>query len=167
MKLIIIAARAKNNIIGKENDLLWRLPADFKRFKSITSGHYILMGRKTYLSLGKPLPNRTHLVITRDPGFEVPEGHYTFQNFEDAFRFCNKLNVDKLFIIGGGEIYKQTLPLADELILTEVEAELEGDTYFPDFDPEDWKITFEEYHPADEKHRYAFRFVDYERKKAK
>ncbi|MCR9082106.1 dihydrofolate reductase [Algoriphagus sp. NF] len=163
MKLTLIAAKAKNNVIGKENDLIWRLPADFKRFKAITSGHYILMGRKTFLSLGKPLPDRTHLVITRDPKFEVPEGHFTFGTIEDAFTFCNKLGVNELFIIGGGEIYSQTIAMADKLILTEVEAEPEGDTYFPEFDPKDWKEVFREYHPVDSRHRFAFSFVDYEK----
>lgn len=163
MEILIIAAKAKNNVIGKNNELVWRLPADFKRFKSLTTGHYLLMGRKTFESLGNPLPNRTHLVISRDKNYKVPEGHFVFQNIEDAFTFCNKLDVDKLFVIGGGEIYKQTLPLADKMILTEVEASPEGDTYFPEFDPKDWKETFREYHPADDRHRYAFYFVDYEK----
>ncbi|TFV97893.1 dihydrofolate reductase [Algoriphagus kandeliae] len=163
MEILIIAAKAKNNVIGKNNELVWRLPEDFKRFKALTTGHYLLMGRKTFESLGKPLPNRIHLVISRDKNYQVPEGHFVFQNIEDAFTFCNKLEVDKLFVIGGGEIYKQTLPLADKLILTEVEASPDGDTYFPEFDPTNWKEVFREYHPADSKHQYAFSFVDYEK----
>ncbi|NVJ86020.1 MAG: dihydrofolate reductase [Algoriphagus sp.] len=163
MEILIIAAKAKNNVIGKNNELVWRLPADFKRFKALTTGNYLLMGRKTFESLGSPLPNRTHLVITRDKNYQVPAGHFVFQTIEDAFTFCNKLDVDKLFVIGGGEIYKQTLPLADKMILTEVEANPEGDTYFPEFDPNEWKEVFREYHPADSKHRYPFSFVDYEK----
>jgi dihydrofolate reductase len=166
MKISLIAAVAKNNVIGKENDLTWRLPVDFKRFKSITSDHYILMGRKSFESLGKPLPNRTHLVITRNPSYQVPEGHYVFDSVESALMFCEKIEIDSLFIIGGGEIYTQTLPLADELLLTEVEASPDGDAYFPEFDHSDWEETFREFHPQDEKHEHAFSFVNYTRIKS-
>ncbi len=164
MKISLIAAVAENRVIGKQNDLVWRLSTDFKRFKSITSGHYILMGRKTFESLDKPLPNRTHLVVTRNQEYKVPEGHYVFQSVEDAFIFANKLQVDVLYVIGGGEIYKQTLEFADELLLTEVHARPSGDTFFPDFDPSKWQETFREYHPKDERNEYAFSFVNYERK---
>ncbi len=166
MEISLIAALAKNRVIGKENDLVWRLPDDFKRFKSITSGHYILMGRKTFESLGKPLPNRTHLVVTRTADYPVPQGHYVFKSVEEALDFCAKRSVDRLFIIGGGELYSQTLPLADKLILTEVMASPEGDTLFPDFDMNEWKETSREFHPADERHEYAFSYVDYERIKS-
>ena len=163
MKISLIAALATNNVIGQNNDLVWRLPDDFKRFKTITSNHYILMGRKTFESLGKPLPNRTHIVITRNQDYKVPEGHYVFESVEKALEFCQKKEVNQLFVIGGGELYKHTLPIADELVLTEVEATPEGDTYFPEFDKEDWKVTFSEFHPADERHQYAFTYVNYER----
>lgn len=163
MRILLIAAVAKNGVIGKENDLVWRIPTDFKRFKALTSENYILMGRKTFESLGKPLPNRTHLVITRNPHYTVPEGHHVFKNVEDAFTYCNKIGVSKLYIIGGGEIYKQTISLADELVITEVDASPEGDTYFPRIDPEIWKIVSKEDHPADEKNEYPFSFIDYER----
>jgi dihydrofolate reductase len=166
MKISLIAAKAQNNVIGKENDMVWRLPADFRRFKNLTTGNYILMGRKTYESLGKPLPNRTHLVITRNQNFEVPEGHYVFETVEKAFIFCNKIGVEKLYIIGGGEIYSQTIGLADELIITEVEAEPEGDTHFPEINESIWKETYREYHPADENHQYGFSFVNYEKIKS-
>lgn len=163
MKISLIAALAENNIIGKENDLVWRLPDDFRRFKTLTSGHYILMGRKTFESLGKPLPNRTHLVITRNTEYKVPEGHYVFDSVEDAFIFSQKMGVDHLYVIGGGEIYRQTLPLADELVLTEVQTNPEGDTKFPEFDKSKWKVTFQDHHPADERHEYPFTFITYER----
>jgi dihydrofolate reductase len=163
MKISIIAAKAKNNVIGKSNDLVWKLPADFRRFKSLTTGHYILMGRKTFESLGRPLPNRTHLVITRNKNYEVPEGHHVFESVEQAFIFCNKLGIEKLFIIGGGEIYAQTLSLADELILTEVEVEPEGDTFFPEIDSAEWEETYRQYHPADEHHQHGFSFVNYQK----
>ncbi len=166
MKISLIAALAENRVIGKENDLVWRLPLDFKRFKSITSDNYILMGRKTFESLGKPLPNRTHLVVTRDKNYQVPEGHYVFDSVESAFIFANKLEVENLFVIGGGEIYQQTISLADELLLTEVEASPSGDTFFPDFDKKQWEETYRERHPKDEKHNYAFSFVNYSRIKS-
>lgn len=163
MKISLIAALATNNVIGKGNDLVWRLPDDFKRFKRITSHHFILMGRKTMESLGNPLPNRTHLVITRNKSYKAPEGHFAFQSVEEAFIFCQKRNVEQLYVIGGGEIYKQTLSMADELVLTEVQASPEGDTYFPEFDKNNWKVTFSEYHPANERHQYAFTYVTYQR----
>ena len=163
MKISLIAALAKNNVIGKENELVWRLPVDFKRFKSITSGHYILMGRKTFESLGKPLPNRIHLIITRNPDFQVPEGHYKFDSVESAFIFSKKLAIDVLYVIGGGEIYKQTIRLADELLLTEVEASPVGDTYFPEINHTEWKETFRESHPKDDNNDHAFSFVNYTR----
>ncbi|MDF2158070.1 dihydrofolate reductase [Algoriphagus sp. CAU 1675] len=163
MTISIIVAKAKNNVIGRENDLVWRLPADFMRFKALTTGHHLLMGRKTFESLGRPLPNRTHLVVSRDPDFKVPEGHYLFPTIEDAFTFCNKIEIDHLYIIGGGEIYKQTLNIADKLILTEVDTEPEGDTFFPEVDYSKWKEIFREFHPKDEKHEYSFSFIDYEK----
>jgi dihydrofolate reductase len=163
MKISLIAALAANNVIGKENDLVWKLPDDFKRFKRITSDHFILMGRKTFESLVKPLPHRTHIVITRNKDYQVPEGHYVFESVEEAFIFCQKRNVEQLYVIGGGEIYKQTLAMADELILTEVEASPEGDTYFPEFDKKNWKVIFSEFHPADDRHQYAFTYINYER----
>lgn len=163
MRILLIAAVANNGVIGKENDLVWRIPTDFKRFKALTSGNYILMGRKTFESLGKPLPNRTHLVITRNPNYSVPEGHHVFASVEDAFIYCNKIGVDDLYVIGGGEIYKQTISMADELVITEVDASPEGDAFFPEIDPKIWKEVSREEHPADEKNEFPFSFVDYER----
>jgi dihydrofolate reductase len=165
MEIILIAAVAKNRVIGKGNDLVWKLPEDFKRFKAITSGNYILMGRKTFESLGKPLPNRTHLVITRDSSYSVPEGHHIFSSLEDAVTYAQKADAGRLYVIGGGEIYKQSLAIADKMNLTEVDAEPEGDTYFPEFSKENWEETFREFHPADERHEYSFSFVDYEKVK--
>ncbi|RAI91585.1 dihydrofolate reductase [Algoriphagus yeomjeoni] len=163
MKISLIAALATNNVIGKENGLVWRLPDDFRRFKRLTSDHFILMGRKTFESLGKPLPNRTHIVITRNKDYKVPEGHYVFESVEKAFVFCQKRHIEHLYVIGGGEIYRQTLPMADELVLTEVEASPDGDTHFPEFNKENWKITFSEFHPADDRNQYPFTYVNYER----
>ncbi|GAA0879822.1 dihydrofolate reductase [Algoriphagus jejuensis] len=165
MQLTLIVAKAKNHVIGKDNQLIWKLSADLKRFKNLTTGHHMLMGRKTYESLGKPLPNRTHIVITRNPDFSVPEGHSTFSSVEDAFVFCNKTGVNELFIIGGGQIYAETINLCDRLEITEVEASPEGDTYFPKINPKIWEETGREDHPADEKNEYPFSFVTYEKTK--
>lgn len=163
MHITLIVAKAKNNVIGKDNQLIWKLSADLKRFKNLTSGHPILMGRKTFDSLGKPLPNRTHLIITRNPDFQAPEGHYAFPSVEDAFIFCNKTGVENLFIIGGGQIYQDTINLCDRLEITEVDAEPEGDTFFPEIDQKIWRETERENYPADEKNEFPFSFVTYEK----
>lgn len=163
MQITLIVAKAKNNVIGKDNQLIWKLSSDLKRFKNLTSGHYILMGRKTFDSLGKPLPNRTHLIITRNPEFQAPEGHHAYTSVEAAIIFCNKMEVEQLFIIGGGQIYKETITICDVLEITEVEAEPEGDTYFPEIDPKIWKEVKRESFPADEKNEYPFSFLTYEK----
>jgi dihydrofolate reductase len=163
MQIILIVAKAKNNVIGKDNQLIWKLSADLKRFKNLTSGHFILMGRKTYESLGKPLPNRTHLIITRNSDFQAPEGHFTFSSVEEAFIFCNKIGVDQLFIIGGGQIYQETINLCDVLEITEVAAEPIGDTFFPEINPKIWKEVERESFSADEKNEFPFAFVRYEK----
>lgn len=163
MKIFIIAAKAENNVIGKSNDLVWKLPSDFRRFKSLTTGHHLLMGRKTFESLGKPLPNRTHLVITRNKNYEVPDGHYVFESVEQAMIYCKKSELNELFVIGGGEIYAQTIDLADELILTEVAVSPDGDAFFPEINRKIWEETSRQYHPADENHQHAFSFVNYQK----
>ncbi len=163
MQITLIVAKAKNNVIGKDNQLIWKLSADLKRFKNLTTGHYILMGRKTFESLGRPLPNRTHLVITRNPDFEIPEGHHAFSSVEDAFIFCNKLGVEQLFIIGGGQIYQETINTCDVLEITEVEAYPEGDAFLPEIDPTIWIETERESFPANEKNQYPFAFVTYKK----
>ena len=164
MKIILIAATAKNRVIGRDNQLIWNLPSDLRRFKNLTTGHFLLMGRKTYESIGRPLPNRTHLIISRNPDFQAPEGHYSFQKIEDAIIFCNKTGVEKLFIIGGGQIYQETISLCDQLEITEVNAEPEGDTYFPEIDSKIWKEADREDFPADDKNEYPFSFVTYEKR---
>ncbi len=164
MKIILLVAKAKNLVIGKDNQLVWKLSADLKRFKHLTTGHYLLMGRKTYESLGRPLPNRTHLIITRNPDFKAPEGHYAFFSVEEAIIFCNKIGVDKLFVIGGGQIYSETLNLCDQLEVTEVDAMPEGDTFFPKINSEIWKEVNREEFSMDEKNEYPYAFVTYEKR---
>ena len=151
----MIAAIAENNALGKDNDLLWHLPDDFKRFKQITSGHYIIMGRKTFESFPKPLPNRTHVIITRQKEYH-PEGCIVVDSIEKAIEACPK--GEDIFIIGGGEIYTLGMDFADSLEITRVHESFEADAFFPEIDRNKWNLISEEYHPADEKHKYDFSY---------
>ena len=160
--IIMIAAVAENNALGKNNNLLWHLPNDFKRFKEITSGHYIIMGRKTFESFPKPLPNRTHVIISRKKNLLI-EGCIVVEDVEKAIAIC-PLNED-LFIIGGGEIYKQAIHLADQLDITLVHHSFEADVYFPVIDPEIWELSSESFQPKDEKHLFDYTFQTFVRKK--
>lgn len=160
--IILIAAVSENNALGKNNDLLWHLPKDFKRFKEITSGHHIVMGRKTFESFPKPLPNRTHVIITRQKDF-AHEGCIVVQDLETAISVCPKN--ETLFIIGGGEIYFQSIHLADQLDITRVHHSFEADVYFPEIDLKIWNLTSEVFNPKDEKHLYDYTFQTFERKK--
>lgn len=159
----IIAAADENNAIGKDNQLIWHLSADLKRFKSLTNGHYIIMGRKTFESFPKPLPNRTHVVVTRQYPYKVPEGVIVVGNLEDALDTSREDS--NPFIIGGGEIYQQAMAFADVIELTRVHHSFENaDTYFPQIDLKTWSITKEETFEADAQHPYSFSFVTYKRK---
>jgi dihydrofolate reductase len=160
--VIMIAAVAENNALGKNNDLLWHLPNDFKRFKEITSGHHIIMGRKTFESFPKPLPNRTHVIITRQNDFEY-EGCVVVQNIEKALSVC-PIN-ENLYIIGGGEIYQQSISFADQLDITRVHHSFDADVYFPEIDPEIWELTSETFHQKDERHLFDYTFQTFVRKK--
>lgn len=160
--ITLIAAVAENNALGKDNQLLWHLPDDFKRFKNITSGHHIIMGRKTFESFPKPLPNRTHVIITRQKDFKH-DGCIVVQDIEKAIAVCPK--EDDLYIIGGGEIYKQFIHLADQLDITRVHNSFEADVYFPEIDPEIWELTSEIFNPKDEKHLFDYTFQTFGRKK--
>lgn len=159
--ITLIAAVAENNALGKDNQLLWHLPDDFKRFKTLTSGHYIIMGRKTFESFPKPLPNRTHVIITRQK-YNAPQGCIVVNSLEDAIAVCPK-NED-IFVIGGGEIYKQSIVIADKVDITRVHHSFDADTFFPEIDPADWQLAFEEFHPKDEKHQFDFTFQTFVRK---
>jgi dihydrofolate reductase len=163
MLISIIVAVSKNGAIGKDNQLLWRLPDDLKRFKKLTLGHPIIMGRKTFDSIGKPLPGRTSIVVTRNTDFRH-EGVIVVHNISDALEEASKLNAEEAFVIGGGELYKLTLTIADRLYITEVETTIEGDTFFHLDNPEQWMETERTVHQADEKHFFEFQFVDYIKK---
>lgn len=160
--LTIIAAAAENNALGKDNQLLWHLPEDFKRFKALTSGHYIIMGRKTFESFPKPLPNRTHIIITRQLDYPAPEGCIVVPSLEKAIGLCPKN--EEAFVIGGGEIYQQALDVVDKIDVTRVHTTLDADTFFPTIDPTTWEMVFEEFHPKDEKHDFDFTFLTYVRR---
>jgi dihydrofolate reductase len=154
----IIVAISKNNAIGKDNTLLWNIPEDLKHFKEITSGHTIIMGRKTFESIGRPLPNRRNIVITRDDS-------YAHNGIEIANSLIKALDVckyeDEVFVIGGGEIYKQALPFADKLYVTHVEKEYTGDAFFPEISKEEWVEISKEEHSENDP---PYRFSTYEKK---
>ena len=156
----IIVAIARNGVIGGDNRLLWHISEDLRRFKALTTGHPVVMGRKTWESLGRPLPGRTNVVLTRQPDF-APEGAVVVHSLEEAVRMFPPQ--EEVFIIGGGELYAQALPLADRLYITTVEADYEGDVRFPKWDRSQWQLTSRELHERGEKFEHPFEFVDYAR----
>jgi dihydrofolate reductase len=166
--ITIIAATSENNALGKDNELVWHLPDDFKRFKELTSGNYILMGRKTFESFPKPLPNRKHLIITRQEDYKVPENCFAFDRISKALDFIPFTGTienptTSVWIIGGGEIYKQSMEMADRIELTKVHSEFDADTFFPEIG-EEWELVNEEYHSKDDRHKYDFTYLTYDRK---
>ena len=154
--IIMIAAVAENNALGKDNDLVWHLPNDFKRFKTLTSGHHIIMGRKTFESFPKPLPNRTHVIITRQKNYKA-EGCIIVDSIEKALEICPK-NEDT-YIIGGGEIYTLSLPFADKIEITKVHHSFEADAYFPVLNEKEWKLAQSDHNSKDEKHIYDYTYL--------
>lgn len=161
MQIIAIAAVAEDRALGKNNDLLWHLPNDFKRFKQLTTGHYIIMGRKTLESFPKLLPNRTHVVVSRQKNYQ-PEGVLVVANLQEALEQCK--GQEKVYVIGGGQIYQQSLPLCTHLEITLVHAPFhDAEVHFPEIDENQWKLTFKEFHPKDDKHAYDFTYLTYER----
>ncbi|WP_119278071.1 dihydrofolate reductase [Calidithermus roseus] len=165
--LSLVVAMAENRVIGRDNTLPWRLPNDLKRFRRLTMGHPVIMGRKTYESIGKPLPGRTNIVVTRTPGYSAP-GCMVVGSLEAALRVAEAAPHDparprETFVIGGAELYAQALPLADRIHLTLVHAEVAGDTFFPAFDQSVWREVSRERHEPDDQHAYAYSFVTLER----
>ena len=153
--LTIIVAIDQQNGIGKDNQLLWHLPNDLKFFKKVTSGNTIIMGRKTYESIGKPLPNRRNIVISRNQDLQI-EGVEVFDNITSAINACK--NEEEVFIIGGGEIYKQALPFTSRIYLTKVEANCDAEIFFPEINAAEWKIISEEHHQKDDRHTFNYTF---------
>lgn len=156
----LVVAVAENGVIGKDNTLIWHLPADLKWFKEATVDHPIVMGRKTFDSIGRPLPKRRNVVITRDASF-AREGVETASSPEAALALC--ANEERISVVGGGEIYRMFMNVATELYYTQVHAAFEGDTHFPEIGPE-WEKEFEEYHGTDEKHKFPFSFMIFRKK---
>lgn len=160
IKISIIVATSKKNVIGNKNKLLWHISEDLKRFKNLTSGHHILMGQNTYESIGKVLPNRTNLVLSFEKDYKVPDG-FVFNDPKDAIDFAEKNGEQELFIIGGGMVYKEFLPKANKIYLTRVLKDYDGDTCFPEIKLNEWEKTFYEKHSdCDPK----FEFIILERK---
>jgi len=158
-----IFAMSANRVIGKDNQLPWHLPADLKFFKATTLHHPIIMGRKTFESIGKPLPQRTSIIITRQPDYKVPNA-IVVNSLAAGIKAAQELSED-LFIIGGAEILKEAFSLIDTMYLTLIQAEFEGDVFYPTYDENQWRKVWHEDHQPDEKNKYSFSFIKLERKK--
>lgn len=154
--LSLIVATDKENGIGKNNQLLWHLPNDLKFFKKVTSGHSVIMGRKTFDSMGKPLPNRRNIVISRQADLKI-QGAEVFDNLGNAINACK--NEDEYFVIGGGEIYRQALASTDHIYITKVNANFNADTFFPSLDAQKWQVVWKQEHQKDEKHAHDYTFL--------
>ena len=157
----IIAAISTNHALGKDNNLIWHLPADLKRFKKVTAGHHVIMGRKTYESLGRPLPKRTNIIITRDPNFKA-EGCVVVHSLQDALDAAKKDS--NPYILGGAEIYRQSMDIVDELDLTFVHHEFEADVFFPEIDPLIWNEVSRQDFKRDASNKYDYSFVLYKKR---
>ena len=161
MTVSLVVAHAENRTIGRGGELPWHLPADLQFFKRLTTNHTIVMGRKTYESIGRPLPNRRSIVISRDPRF-CSNGVDIAHSLEDALAMAAA--DDDVFIIGGAEVFEQGMILADRIYLTKIHAQIEGDVQFPPIDEREWTVVSREHHAADDRHAYAFTFITYRRK---
>ncbi len=159
--ITIIAAVSENDAIGKDNKLIWHLSNDLKRFKALTNGHYIIMGRKTFESFPNLLPNRTHVVISRQAKYQVPEGVFLVTTLEDALVLSKKDS--QPFIIGGGEIYQQAMAVANKIELTRVHHRFEADTFFPKIDPALWKETSNSFNKKDDSNEFDFSYITYDK----
>ncbi|WP_243290802.1 dihydrofolate reductase [Bacillus sp. FJAT-47783] len=161
--LSFLVAMDRNRLIGKDNDLPWHLPADLKYFKEVTMGHKIVMGRKTYESIGRPLPGRENIVLSTNPEYEA-EGCKVFHSIENFLHFAKEHRDEELFVIGGAVIFNRLFDKADRLYITEIDETFDGDTYFPHFNKSEWNLLSEKEGTMDEKNIYPHRFLVYERK---
>lgn len=158
----LVVAVAQNGVIGRNNMLPWRLPADLAYFKRVTMGHPIVMGRRTYESIGRPLPGRDNIVVTHNRDFAAP-GCIVAHSLDEAWKAAN--GAEEVSVIGGTALFRDTLPIADRIHLTEVQARVDGDTFFPAFNRDEWRETEVARHPADARHQYPFRIVVLDRKR--
>lgn len=165
LRLSLLVAMAKNRVIGRDNKLPWHLPADLKHFKFLTMGQTIVMGRKTYESIGKPLPGRVNIIITRQEGYEVP-GATVVSSIDDALLMCEKIRSinGENFIIGGEELYRQTLKICQRIYITEIQRDFEGDVHFPEVDPNEWEETQRDKHISENDTNLEYHFVVLDRK---
>ena len=163
MTISAIVAVGKNNVIGYKNTIPWYLPADFAYFKRTTLGHHIIMGRKCFESIGRPLPKRTNIIVTRDP-FYLSSGCIVVHSLREALALAAQNGENEAFIIGGGEIYTQTMDLINKLYVTEVDIEAEGDVFFPEIDAAVWQLISEEKHDKDEKNEFDYTYKVYQRR---
>ena len=163
MIISLVVAAAENNAIGKNNQLLWHLPNDLRFFKNLTWGMIVVMGRKTYEAVDKPLPGRVNIVITRQQDWKK-EGTITSSDLNEALTIAEETHFKEVFVIGGGEIYKQAMAVADKIYITRVHANLEGDAFFPVIDEKEWELTSNEDFKKDDKHKYDYCFQTWEKK---
>ncbi len=163
MIISCIVAMARNRVIGLDNNIPWYLPADLKYFRKTTTGHSVIMGRNCYASIGKPLPQRTNIIVTRDPFF-ISTNCIVARSIPEALKEAHHNGETEAFIIGGGQIYEQTTDLWDRLYLTEVELDVHGDVYFPELDMSQWNLVSREDHDRDAKNEYDYSFKIFERK---
>ena len=162
MIISIIVAISKNQVIGKNNQLIWHLPKDMKFFMDTTMDTIVIMGRKNYESIGRPLPGRTTIVLTKNKDYKVEGCHVVF-SIEEGIALAKALDENELMIIGGGEIYNQTLPLTQKIYYTTVHFDFEGDTFYPSLSESEWELLTEDFHAADEKNKYDYTFKEYKR----
>jgi len=160
MIISFIVAMSKNRVIGKDNKLPWDLPADMKHFKDLTMGKPVIMGRKTYESIGRPLPDRTNIIITRDKDYKA-EGCIVTSSVEGALDAAG--DQEEIMVIGGSQIYKEFLPIANKIYLTIIDEEFEGDAFFPEYNEDEWKIIEKEEHEADKENKFKYTFLTLQR----
>jgi len=163
MTISLVVAASRNGVIGRDGALPWHLPDDLRHFKRLTLGKPVIMGRRTWESIGKPLPGRRNIVLTRDPGFSAP-GCEVAHSVNEALALLD--GDGEAMVIGGAQVYAAFLPLADCVYLTRVQAEIDGDTYFPALDAAEWRLVSRDAHAADDRHRHAFELLRYERRRA-
>ena len=160
MKVSIIVAVSENNVIGSNNQLPWHLPGDMKHFKNTTTGHHVIMGRKNYESMGKPLPNRINIVLSKQQFYNIDEC-IVASSIAEALTMANRNDEQETFIIGGGELFKHALPLVDSIYLTRIHATIDGDVFFPALNKRSWKVVSKQAFQADEKNKYAYTIFKY------